>query len=99
MRPGTINWLVLLAAIALSALVAIHWLNEASVPVTAERYAALCGGRPECDPQLGYIFGACIAGIVALGLAIGALWWWVVSKFTCLLLGPRASDMEKPEDA
>jgi hypothetical protein len=51
--------------LAVSIAVAIHWLNEAALPMTAERYTALCNDRPECYPEAGYVVGAMVMGFVA----------------------------------
>jgi hypothetical protein len=54
--------LVLIGSIA----VAIHWLNEADLAVTAERYTALCNGQAECYPEAGYLAGVVLMGTIAL---------------------------------
>ena len=46
--------------------VAIHWSNEAALPMTAERYAALCNDQPECYPEVGYWAGLVLLGTIAL---------------------------------
>jgi hypothetical protein len=88
-------WLVLLGVSVLSALVAVHWWHKAFLPMTTERYAALCDNRPECYPEWGYLLGAFWAGVfavcLALGLVITGVLWWFDSR----LLG---SAVEKPSD-
>ena len=54
--------LVLVVCIA----VAIHWSNEAALPMTAERYTALCNDQPECYPEVGYWAGLVLMGTIAL---------------------------------
>ena len=52
--------------LAVSIAVAIHWLNEAGLPMTAERYTALCNDQPECYPEAGYWAGVVLTGTIAL---------------------------------
>jgi hypothetical protein len=68
---------------AISIALAVHWLGEANIPMTAERYTALCNDRSECYPEAGYVVFALVMGAVAsfagvflllLGLARGLIW-------------------------
>jgi hypothetical protein len=52
--------------LAVSIAVAIHWLNEADLAVTAERYTALCKDQPECYPEARYWAGVVLMGTIAL---------------------------------
>ena len=52
--------------LAISIAVAGHWLNEADLAVTPERYTALCNGQSECYPEAGYWAGAVLMGTIAL---------------------------------
>jgi disulfide bond formation protein DsbB len=49
-----------------SSFLAIHWWNEAHLPMTAERYSALCNDQPECYPEVGYLLGAAFAAWLSL---------------------------------
>jgi hypothetical protein len=59
---------------------AIHWQTESLLPITAERYKALCNDVPECDPQIGYTVGALLMFVTALiagvllALTLGVIW-------------------------
>jgi hypothetical protein len=44
---------------------ALNWWNEAHLPMTSARYETLCGGQPECYPEVGYFLGAILAGGIA----------------------------------
>jgi hypothetical protein len=65
-RDTTMPLAVIFSTIfSLSLMVGIDWWNEANLPMTAERYAASCGNRPECYPEIGYLVGSVLAAIVA----------------------------------
>jgi hypothetical protein len=67
MRGATIlPWLILLASVGVS----IHWWHEAFAPMTSEKYARLCGDRPECYPEYAYLLGAVLMGLVAVVFAL-----------------------------
>jgi len=70
-RPATV-YAGLVFAISVAA--AMYCWREANLPMTEERYSALCDNLPECYPEAGYLFGSVVAGAVAFVLG------------TCLLL-------------
>jgi hypothetical protein len=39
--------------------------------MTEERYAALCGNRPECYPEMGDMFFSLVTAALAIGLGTG----------------------------
>ena len=45
-----------------STAVAFHGWNEAILPMTPEKYGALCGNAAQRYPEIGYLFGAVLAG-------------------------------------
>jgi hypothetical protein len=61
--PFSIVFLTIFVASLAAALI---WRNEAYLPMSAERYAALCGNMPECYPEWGYLFGSVMMFGVAL---------------------------------
>jgi hypothetical protein len=48
----------------------LNWWNEAHLPMTSARYEILCGGRPECYPEVGYFLGAILVGGIAVTAGI-----------------------------
>jgi hypothetical protein len=58
--------LVVAATFAASVVFVFFGWAEAHKAITAERYAALCGERSECYPELLFAVGAIAAAFVAL---------------------------------
>ena len=73
MRRVAIGLSLLFALLcAAGAAAALDWWHEAQAPMTAEKYAALCGGpnTPECYPEIGYMFGALMIGTMVSGAGV-----------------------------
>jgi hypothetical protein len=58
--------------------VSLFFWYEAHVPMTEERYAALCGNRPECYPEMGDMFFSLVTAALAIGLGTGFLIGWLI---------------------
>jgi hypothetical protein len=76
MRGRTVLlWLVLITGAFISA----DWWREANAPMTSEKLAEMCGDRSECYPEIGYLLGALLMGVVAASAGVllidGGLRW------------------------
>jgi hypothetical protein len=63
----------LLVVLVFSFIATGYLLIEATTPMTSNRYAVLCGGRPNCYPEIGFAIGAAVAGFVALLVGVALL--------------------------
>jgi len=67
LRRATICLSVLFGLLcAAGASSALGWWHEAQLPMSPEKYAALCGeNTPECYPEIGYVLAALMVGTLA----------------------------------
>ena len=61
---------------------ALHWANQGLMPMTEERYADLCGNKPECYPEIGYLLGSLVMALFVLFSGAGLLVQWLLDRLS-----------------
>lgn len=85
-RPVRAKATLYLPVFAVSAYLAVHFWNEALVPMTGERHRAYCGTNPDCDVELGFWSDAItlggLAGLIAIRLLFLAVSGLLEARFS-----------------